>query len=54
MSRIYAVLMITLLSLSGAFAQTIPAATARPGSGLVADQSNQPKLEHFDPNLVDI
>ncbi len=53
MSRIYAVLMITLLSLSGALAQTIPAATARPASGLVADQSNQPKLEHFDPNLVD-
>src|ERR1700687_3376131 len=52
-SRVYAVLMITLLALSAASAQTIPAATARPESGLIADQSNQPKLEHFDPNLVD-
>ena len=51
MSRIYAVLMIILLALPAAFAQTVPA--ARPTTSLIADQSNQPKLEHFDPNLVD-
>ena len=52
-SRIHAVLIVVLLALPGAFAQAVPATTARPTSSLVADQSNQPKLEHFDPNLVD-
>ena len=53
MSRIYAVVIIILLTLPASFAQTVPATTTRPASSLVADQSNQPKLEHFDPNLVD-
>lgn len=51
--RIAAVLMIPLLALSPSFAQTVAATTARPASSLIADQSNSPKLEHFDPNLVD-
>jgi putative endopeptidase len=52
-SRIYAVLTITLLALPAAFAQTVPATAPRPTSSLIADESSQPKLEHFDPNLVD-
>ena len=51
--RIAAVLMITLWTLSASFAQTVAATTAQPPSGLIADQSNQAKLEHFDPNLAD-
>ncbi len=52
-SRVYAVLIITFLAASAASAQTIPAAAARPTPSLIGDQSSQPKLEHFDPNLVD-
>ena len=37
---------------SAAFAQVLPAQTARPAIAS-ADQSNVPKLEHFDPDLVD-
>ena len=55
--------LILSLTVSVAFAQTtsaphIPAQTARPSSvlatgGAPADEAKEPKLEHFDPNLVD-
>ena len=51
--RIAAILLIIPFAISGSFAQSLPAATARPASNLAADQSNQPKLEHFNPNLAD-
>src|ERR1700740_655198 len=52
-ARVFTVLMITLLALSGLQPQTVPATAPRPTSDLIADESNQPKLEHFDPNVVD-
>src|SRR5579862_8085837 len=51
--RIAAVLVIIPIALSGSFAQNMPSVTGRAASSLAADESNQPKLEHFDPNLVD-
>lgn len=42
------------LSTSAVFAQTLPTRSARPAaSGAAADQTSVPKLEHFDPDLVD-
>src|SRR5215472_15368026 len=39
---------------SAAFAQVFPAQTAHPAiASSGADQTNVPKLEHFDPDLVD-
>ena len=52
-SRTYAVLIVVLLALPAAYAQTVPATAARPASTLIADESSQPKLEHFDPSVVD-
>ena len=42
-------------AVSAAFAQSIPAQSARPSSLAVApsDEANSPKLEHFDPDLAD-
>ena len=62
MSRFSAALVLSL-SISAAFApsisaQSLSANTARPNSGLATgrapeDQAKEPKLEHFDPTLVD-
>jgi len=42
------------LAASAAFAQTIPAQSVRPTVAAAgADETNVPKLEHFDANLVD-
>jgi putative endopeptidase len=42
------------LATSAALAQTIPAQSVRPAvAAAAADESNVPKLEHFDANLVD-
>ena len=42
------------LATSAAFSQTIPAQSVRPAVAAAgADESNVPKLEHFDANLVD-
>jgi putative endopeptidase len=42
------------LAASAAFAQTIPAQSVRPAVAAAgADETNVPKLEHFDANLVD-
>ena len=52
-TRFFAALAPTLIT-SIAFAQVFPAQSVSPGlaSG-GADQTNVPKLEHFDPDLVD-
>jgi putative endopeptidase len=43
-----------ILAVPAAFAQNIPAQSALPHSAVAAaDQSSDPKLEHFDPNLTD-
>ena len=52
-SRLSAALAVMLLA-SAVFAQSNPAHTVAPASpAAAADTSNNPKLEHFDPNLVD-
>ena len=51
--RVFAAAALTLAT-SAAFAQTLPAHSALPvAATMSADQTNVPKLEHFDPDLVD-
>jgi putative endopeptidase len=42
-----------VLSAQTRTAQTVPANSSLAGGGAAADEGNAPKLEHFDPNLVD-
>src|SRR6201981_2367591 len=52
-TRFFAAVAICLAT-SAAFAQTIPARSTRPAAApSAADETNVPKLEHFDANLVD-
>ena len=52
-TRFFAAVAPTLIT-SVAFAQVFPAQSSHPGlAGGGADQTNVPKLEHFDPDLVD-
>ena len=52
-THIFAAVALTLAT-SAAFAQTLPAHSALPAStSSAADQTNVPKLEHFDADLVD-
>lgn len=52
-NRLFAAIALSLAA-SAAFAQTYPAQSARPAISISgADQTNVPKLEHFDPDLVD-
>jgi putative endopeptidase len=51
-SRISAALAL-ILATTPLFAQNMPAQSVRTASSAAADQSKEPKLEHFDPQLVD-
>jgi len=51
-SRISAALVL-FLAMTQLFAQNMPAQSVRAASSAAADQSKEPKLEHFDPRLVD-
>ena len=50
--RFFALVALSLAT-SGSFAQVYPAQSAFPATPGGADQTNVPKLEHFDANLVD-
>jgi putative endopeptidase len=53
MTRFWSAVVLTVTA-SAAFAQNFPAQTARPAiANAGADQTSVPKLEHFNPDLVD-
>ena len=45
--------LVLILSVTPLFAQNLPTQSLRPATSAASDQSKEPKLEHFDPQLVD-